>query len=135
MDALLSAGIQTPELPIWECEVNSVENGFAGAELLLDQEPRPTALLCLSDQLAIGVIRAVRDRGLRVPEDISVVGFDDIPGAVNSRPPLTTVRQPLREKGRVAGELLMTGWGDDPPAILLPTELVIRASSGPRKAD
>ncbi len=132
-DAFQTAGIPVTELPVWECDVNSIENGIAGAKLLLDRNPRPTALLCLSDQLALGAIRAITGQGLRVPEDVSVVGFDDAPDAAASSPPLTTVRQPLREKGRVAGELLLGGWGDEPPTILLPTELVVRSSSGSRK--
>jgi DNA-binding LacI/PurR family transcriptional regulator len=67
----------------------------------------PTAVVAMSDQLAFGAIRAARALGLAVPGDLSVVGFDDVAGAAASEPPLTTVRQPLEERGRLAGTLIL----------------------------
>jgi DNA-binding LacI/PurR family transcriptional regulator len=117
--------------PIWECARSSRELGRAGARELLAASPRPTALLCASDELAFGALQAVRDLGLRVPRDVSVVGFDDVPAAAHADPPLTTVRQPLTEKGRRAGELalrLLDGARPGGPT-RLPVSLVSRDST------
>ena len=84
-------------------------------------------MLAATDQLALGVIETAREAGLRVPEDLSVVGFDDIPGAEWSG--LTTVRQPLVEKGEIAGRLLTEGAAGR--EVILPVELVVRGSAGP----
>jgi DNA-binding LacI/PurR family transcriptional regulator len=95
--------------------------------------PRPTAVLAMSDELAIGTLEAARDAGLDVPGDLSVVGFDDIPAAAHASPPLTTVHQPLRRKGELAGKhLLDLRAGHRPtPGDRLPTRLVVRSSTGP----
>ncbi|MFC6092078.1 LacI family DNA-binding transcriptional regulator [Saccharothrix lopnurensis] len=117
--------------PIWECARSSREPGREGARELLSASPRPTALLCASDELAFGALQAVRDLGLRVPDDVSVVGFDDVPAAAHADPPLTTVRQPLTEKGRRAGELalrLLDGARPSGPT-RLPVSLVAREST------
>jgi DNA-binding LacI/PurR family transcriptional regulator len=102
---------------------------------LLDRPDRPTAVLCFSDAFAIATIRAAESLGLRVPEDLSVVGYDDSPRAVGSRPPLTTVHQDVASKGHEAVRALMEVMGDRPPEtverILLPTSLVVRDSTAP----
>ncbi|GAA3887450.1 LacI family DNA-binding transcriptional regulator [Saccharothrix violaceirubra] len=96
------------DVPVWECADSTRELARTGARELLSPSPtRPTAVVCTSDELAFGAIQAARDLGLRVPEDVSVVGFDDIPAAQHADPPLTTIRQPLAEKGRRAGELAL----------------------------
>ena len=85
----------------------------------------------MSDMAAIGVMSAAQTAGLRVPEDLSVVGFDDIPAAAWTNPPLTTVRQPIVEKGKLAARLLiqrMKGKAVDSPAPLM-TSLVVRSST------
>jgi DNA-binding LacI/PurR family transcriptional regulator len=105
------------------------EQGAAAAREALAAAPRPTALIAGTDQLALGALAAAREAGLRVPEDVSVVGFDDLPGAAWARPALTTVRQPLLEKGEAAGRML-TGGADAGEAIL-PVDLVVRASTAP----
>lgn len=134
-DALRAAGLRWEEVPVQETALNTRASGEAAAAILLDRHPRPTAILAFSDLLATGVLRAAASRGLRVPDALSITGYDDIPEAALTRPPLTTVRQPLLEKGHVAGRLMLEGWPeDDPPAILLPTELVVRASTGPAPA-
>ncbi len=109
----------------------AVEEARRAAGILLDSADRPSAILAVSDQLAIGVIQAARERGLSVPRDLSVTGFDDIPDAARSDPPLTTIRQPLREKGALAARLLLDGWDGPPPVHILPTDLIVRASTGP----
>jgi DNA-binding LacI/PurR family transcriptional regulator len=131
-DALRGAGLHWEEVPVQETPLNAPESGELAAAALLDRVPRPTAILAFSDLLAIGALRAAAARGLRVPEALSVAGFDDIPRAATAQPPLTTVRQPLLEKGLTAGRMILEGWPvDDPPSVLLPTELVVRASTGP----
>lgn len=99
---------------------------------LLTQGPPPTALLCMSDELALEAIRAAREIGLAVPTDLTIVGFDDMPGAAWADLPLTTVRQDLLEKGRRIGELvlrLLQGRGPGEP-VTIGVALMTRASSG-----
>ena len=106
-------------------------NGYAGANKLLDCPDRPTAIFASNDVMAMSVMDAVRERNLRVPEDVSVMGFDDIPQAGHIRPALTTVRQPLEQMGRVATQMLLdvlTAPGTKPQRVELPTELIIRDS-------
>jgi LacI family transcriptional regulator len=113
----------------------SYEHGFAGGAALLDLPRPPTAVFAGSDETALGVIEAARGRGLRVPEDLSVVGFDDTPVARLAAPPLTTVRQPLREMGAVAVRTalrLAAGERVDSHHVELATELVVRQSTAPR---
>jgi LacI family transcriptional regulator len=110
----------------------SYEHGIAGGAALLDLPEPPTAVFAGSDETALGVIEAARVRGLRVPDDLSVVGFDDTPVARLAAPPLTTVRQPLREMGAVAGRTalrLAAGERVDSHHVELATELVVRQST------
>lgn len=107
--------------------------GRRAAEELLDLDPRPTAIVCFNDKVAVGTLQAARARGLRVPEDLSVAGFDDIDLAEATDPPLTTVRQPLQEMGRIAVTQLMRVLdGHEPEALHLElaTTLVTRGSTG-----
>ena len=94
---------------------------------LLALTPRPTALLCASDQIALGALEAIAAAGLDVPGDVSVVGYDDVPAA--ARAGLTTVRQPLLEKGREAGRLLLEHGTER--EVILPVELVVRGMTAP----
>jgi LacI family transcriptional regulator len=91
----------------------------------------------MSDAMALGAMSAARELGLRVPEDLSVVGFDDIDLAAHVDPPLTTVNQPVREKGARAVELVAAaielGEANRPRHLRLPTRLVVRGSTGPRR--
>jgi LacI family transcriptional regulator len=114
------------------------EAGFEGGAALLDLPEPPTAIFASSDQMALGVYEAVRLRGLRVPNDISVVGFDDLPEARWSSPPLTTVRQPLAEMGLLAARTVLRlarGEELESPRIELATELVTRDSTAPYHGD
>ncbi len=107
---------------------------YACAQALLALSPRPTAIFASNDVSAFGVMEAVRDAGLRIPDDISIVGFDDIPHAASVNPPLTTVRQPLAQMGQEATRLLLQYiYNPDRPAqqVDLPTELIVRASTRP----
>ncbi len=106
--------------------------GFAAANELLDLPDRPTAIFASNDVSAFGVLDAVRAHGLRVPEDISVVGFDDVPQAAHVNPPLTTVRQPLEQMGRAAAHMLLEIIRDpeyQPQRIELATELIVRGTT------
>jgi LacI family transcriptional regulator len=108
--------------------------GYHAAGELLDQPDRPTALVGFNDKVAAGALAAAAQRGLRVPEDLSIAGFDDIDLAQSTRPTLTTVRQPLQEMGRIAVSLLirlLEGHRLDALHVELATELVIRESTGP----
>jgi DNA-binding LacI/PurR family transcriptional regulator len=116
----------------------SVGAGTRAFESLPTGTHRPTGVLVMSDMAAIGVIAAAQAVGMRVPGDLSVVGFDDLPASAWTNPPLTTVRQPIVEKGRIAARMLierMKGRGVESPAPLR-TTLVVRAStSEPPGAD
>jgi DNA-binding LacI/PurR family transcriptional regulator len=125
-DALEAAGIDWDSVARIELRANLPEQGLDGGRHALAATERPTALIAETDQLALGAIEAAREAGLRVPEDVSVVGFDDIPGAAWSRPGLTTVRQPLFEKGEIAGRMLTDGHARE---VILPVELVVRGST------
>jgi len=129
--AIEAAGTSWEDVPVYECPENTPEEGKAAAEVLLGREPRPTAILTLSDQLAFGVMEAARGLGLSIPGDLSIVGFDDVSEAARTTPPLTTVYQPHVEKGLKAGRKLIAQLeGEDPgEPELLPTRLVVRGST------
>lgn len=131
---LADAGVlPDPELTRFVAEPTTGLGHRAAAELL-DLPDRPTALLAFNDKMAIGALRAAAERGLRVPEDLSVAGFDDIELGRACRPMLTTVRQPLEEMGRMAVHLLLRMLGGhriDALHVELATELVVRESTGP----
>jgi len=114
----------------------SEEVGYHRTGRLLARDVRPTAIFASNDNTAFGVIDAVSDRGLRVPDDLSVVGFDDVGLARRSTPALTTVRQPISEIGRQAARTLiaMLSGEDLPPTVPQQVELVVRGSTAaPRR--
>lgn len=109
------------------------QHGYASMQTLLDLPEPPTAVFATADLMAMGAIKAARERGLHVPEDIAMVGFDDIEVASMVHPALTTISQAKEQMGRVAGEALVQlidDPGSSPPIITLPTGLVIRESCG-----
>ena len=114
---------------------SSPEAGYGPVSELLQRTRDFTAIFCFNDISAIGAIRAVQDAGLRVPEDISVVGFDDIIGAQYHKPSVTTVRQPLEEMGRQGAQILLERIANPekefPAEIPLQPELIVRESTGP----
>jgi LacI family transcriptional regulator len=132
------AGLAAADLPYREEYVAegdfTRETGYVAMGKLLALTERPTAVICCSDMSAVGAMEAIHDAGLSVPEDISVIGFDDIEIARYVRPALTTVRQDMITIGRRSIELL-----DDlildkklpPPEAIVPTELIVRGSCGP----
>lgn len=108
--------------------------GYRAGGELLDLPDRPTALVCFNDKTAVGALAAASERGLNVPHDLSITGFDDIDLAQATNPQLTTVRQPLAEMGRMAVGLLirlLDGHRVDALHVELATELVVRGSTGP----
>jgi LacI family transcriptional regulator len=127
---LVEAGISyDPELVV-EGDF-SYKSGYRAGTRLLGLDKRPTAIFCCSDLSAYGVIDAARASGLRVPEDLSVAGFDDIPSSATRIPTLTTVRQPLREIGRMAALMVVRLANDQQllsSQIELPTQLIVRDS-------
>ncbi|MFD5271460.1 LacI family DNA-binding transcriptional regulator [Streptomyces sp. NPDC058335] len=131
--ALEAAGVATDESLVVPGDFHP-ESGFTGCNTLLDLPEPPTALFAASDQMALGAIEALRRRGLRVPEDMSVVGFDDLSEVRWSSPPLTTIRQPLADMGQLAVRTVLRlarGERPDSPRVELGTELVVRASTAP----
>ena len=113
----------------------SIEGGAAAFRSAWQAGLRPTAILAMSDAIAIGAMHATRHTGVRVPDDLSVVGFDDIDLSAHVDPPLTTVHQPIRQKGAAAVRLLLDAIeqpSTTPPGHLrLETRLIVRASTGP----
>lgn len=108
--------------------------GYPFAKELLERKRHFTALFAYNDISAIGAIWAFREVGLRIPQDVSVIGFDDIPLAAFSEPGLTTIRQPLQRMGEIAAKTVIDqieGNADFLPEIVVEPELVIRASTGP----
>ncbi|MBN1658826.1 MAG: LacI family DNA-binding transcriptional regulator [Anaerolineae bacterium] len=131
--ALADAGLtDVPELKMqgdW-----SATSGYEAMQRVLQAGPVFSALFAQNDQMAVGAIRALREEKRRVPEDVSIVGFDDIPLASYFDPPLTTLRQPMQESGRQAARLLVEtihNPGRAPEQIAIPARLVVRASSAP----
>jgi DNA-binding LacI/PurR family transcriptional regulator len=133
-DALAAAGVDLAALRVEERPWIRPRSARDATLALLAERPRPTAILAMSDVFALAAIDAAKELGLRVPDDLSVVGFDDIPIASQVSPPLTTVRQPLVDKGRIAAELLFGRRQAEAP-IVLPTELVIRGTTAPPRAE
>ena len=129
-EAVENAGLDWETVSVYEESPHIIESGRRAGAALLDRAERPTAILGMSDELAVGVLLAARERGIDVPGALSVVGFDDAPSAAHSSPPLTTIHQPLVEKGRAAARLLLhPETGDE--RVRLPVELKVRASTGP----
>jgi DNA-binding LacI/PurR family transcriptional regulator len=129
-------GVRMPASLVVQLESDDAtpQLGYPFAKKLLARERPFTALFAYNDVSAIGSIRGFQDAGLRVPEDISVVGFDDIRIAVHNNPPLTTVRQPLEKMGEIAARTLLKRIEDHAewvPQIVIEPELVVRDSTGP----
>jgi DNA-binding LacI/PurR family transcriptional regulator len=134
-DAALQAyglTLTSPGVRVIECDA-TVDGGRNGFDLAMTADRRPSAMLCLSDAIAWGVLEAARERGLRLPDDLAVTGFDDLPPSKLMFPALTTVHQPTREKGRRAAEVflevLRTDGEAEPERVVLPVELRIRDSA------
>lgn len=131
--ALAEAGVDVDAAPVCYGEF-SLQSGYDMTVQVLARTPRPSALFAGNNFIAIGALRALRDAGLRVPEDLALVGFDDLPADLVVDPFLTVAAQPAYEMGRQATELLLARLSEKAPAayqeIVLPTEIVVRQSSG-----
>ncbi len=139
LEAAQRFGIPTgPELLLHVSTNNgSPESGYVPVQGLLRRSTDFTAIFCFNDIAAIGAIRALRDAGLRVPEDVSVIGFDDILGASYHTPSLTTVQQPLEEMGREGARILLERIGNSTrefvPEIVLQPKFIVRESTAPAR--
>jgi LacI family transcriptional regulator len=133
--ALRTHHIPEDEVLVYEGDFLQMD-GYTGASALLELAEPPTAIFASNDVMAMGVMDAVRNRNLRIPDDISVVGFDNIQQSAMVYPPLTTIQQPLEQMGRVATQMLLNilkNPKNKVGRIELPTELIIRSStSAPR---
>jgi DNA-binding LacI/PurR family transcriptional regulator len=115
---------------------HQIEGGRQAMTELLAHAPNLTAIFVLNDLMALGALDAARAAGRRVPSDLSIVGFDDIPFAALANPPLTTVGQPIRQLGEQAADLLLdviehgpTNVTSAQPSVLMPNELIVREST------
>jgi LacI family transcriptional regulator len=132
-DALAEAGLNLPRSHIADGNY-TFESGIAAANRLLDLTPRPTAIYACNDEMAAAVIFVARERGISVPQELSVVGFDDTPIAAHIWPPLTTVRWPIVSMGRAAAGKLIKGYGGErtgPHDAWFPSTFVHRQSVAP----
>lgn len=134
--ALEAAGLPWEDRLVVHVEL-SEESGYQAALSLLEIERPPTALLCANDWIAIGAMHAIREKGMRPGVDVSVIGYDDIPVARFTDPPLTTVRQPIRDTGQRMADMLVAHMAGTPAEVLREIhrpELVVRGSDGPPRA-
>jgi LacI family transcriptional regulator len=134
LDALTAAGLPPEALSHIETERLDVASGRDAGARLLGMTDRPTAVFCANDLLALGVLQALYAAGVRVPEEVALVGYDDIEFAAAAAVPLTSVRQPAYRLGRAAADLLIEETGDNAEAhehqrIVLQPELVVRGST------
>jgi len=138
LEALRQAGLAVDRAGVPVTYGNhQIEGGRHATSELLTHSPGVSAIFVLNDLMALGALEAARGTGRRIPEDISIVGFDDIPFAALANPPLTTVGQPIRELGEQAADLLLrvidrsANAESEPPRVMLPNRLITRGSSGP----
>ena len=133
-DALASQGLHLDPARLLE-RPYAMSAGREALHQLMAQSDRPTAVVCGNDVLALGALLEALALGLRVPEDLSITGFDDLDLAKEIPPGLTTIHAPLEEMGRLTAAYLLETEpaGDQAPHIELPAELVVRGSTGPRR--
>jgi LacI family transcriptional regulator len=134
VESMHAAGLEAPEASVQFARFFTEEEGAVACSALLDADPQITAIVAGNDLLALGCYDTLRERGVSCPDDISIVGFNDMPFIARLLPPLTSVRIPQREVGTVAADLLLGQLADGAgPAreILLEPSLVIRGSTAP----
>ena len=127
-DALATMGISLDDVPIMESVIER-QAGAAATAAIVDRAPDTTAILAMSDVTALGALDYAAGHGIAVPDRLSVIGFDGIPESAWSNPPLTTIAQPMVEKGRLAAQMVFDG--GPPGVVTLDVELVVRGSTGP----
>ncbi|PYQ71072.1 MAG: LacI family transcriptional regulator, partial [Acidobacteria bacterium] len=134
-DALKARGIKPPDE--WIVRGGFMESdGYRAMKRLLTVRPKVDAVFCANDPAAIGAMKAIWEAGLRVPDDVAVVGVGDIALGDLLRVPLTTVGWSRRDQGKHAAELLLNGLegeGDPPQRVIIPPRLIVRESSGPHR--
>jgi len=135
VETLAAHGVEVPETAIVE-EPYSIEGGRGGLRRLLERAPKPTAVICGSDVLAFGAVVECDERGIEIPRQLSLAGFDDLDFAAHLRPALTTVRVPAAEMGKRAADYLMAQLDGKPHAAHYPldTSLILRQSTAPPRA-
>ena len=137
LKALGDAGLGPENLTVLEQHADDVASGRDAGSRFLGLHSRPTAVFCSNDLLALGLLQTLFAAGVRVPEDVSIVGYDDIEFAEAAAVPLTSVRQPAVQMGRTAAELLLKETGGDPQhvhqRIAFQPELIVRRSTLARR--
>jgi LacI family transcriptional regulator len=129
VQAVQAAGLD-PAVVLEELTVSlNADGGDAGTRQLIDRDDRPTAIFCVNDLVALGSLRTLRRAGLSVPDDVAVVGYDDVTFAAELATPLTSVRQPTHELGVRAADLLLRGSDAEPQHVVFEPTLVVRESS------
>ncbi|WP_092599151.1 LacI family DNA-binding transcriptional regulator [Actinopolyspora xinjiangensis] len=135
--AVAATGLPPEALTVLETTRLDVASGRDAGARLLGLRPRPTAVFCANDLLALGLLQAMFDAGVRVPEDLALVGYDDIEFAEAAAVPLTSVRQPAERMGATAAELLLRetegGREHEHESVIYPPELIVRRSTLPRR--
>ncbi|RVU06277.1 LacI family DNA-binding transcriptional regulator [Novosphingobium umbonatum] len=129
-EALTAAGLDLPEAGFARGNY-TFESGYQAAQALLRAEPRPTAIFVANDEMAAGALHVAREMGIDVPQDLSIVGFDDTPIAAHIWPPLTTVRWPIRAMAKAAAHKLIRPDQAAEQTAFFRSEFVIRASTAP----
>jgi LacI family transcriptional regulator len=136
--AMTGAGHRADALGVVEVPAFTVAAGLAAGEQILARKPRPTALFCANDLLALGVLQSMVRAGVRVPEEVAIVGYDDIDFAAAAAVPLSSVRQPRQLIGRTAAELVIAEVQEheahEHQHVVFTPELVVRASSDFRRS-
>jgi DNA-binding LacI/PurR family transcriptional regulator len=130
-DAIRAATGAAPPTEWLERGEFTIESGYERTRRLLARVPDLDAVFAAADLIAVGALQALRESGRRVPDDVALAGFDDIPAAEQTDPPLTTVRQPVEAIGRRMASMMLArlaGEAVDPPWAVLPTELIVRQS-------
>jgi len=131
---IIELGLPIEDLEIVESDLTQ-RGGFEQASRLLDQPTPPTAIVACNDLMAFGALSAAQERGLVVGRDVSITGFDNIPMAEHSHPPLTTINQPIYQIGSMVSEMLLKrlrNGAEELEQVLLTPSLIIRQSCGPR---
>jgi len=128
----IAAGAQIQVGASWQGDYSAVGGANVITSLLDRGRELPRAIVCANDQAALGAMHALARRGIKVPEDVAVTGFDDVPVARHLHPPLTTVRQPIKELGATAFDVLYSriGAAGGEREVVLPVQLIIRESCG-----
>ena len=126
------AGVAVETGPAWQGNYSAAGGAEVITSLLDGGHRLPQAIVCANDQTALGVIHALGRRGLRVPDDVAVTGFDDVPVARHLHPPLTTIRQPMQQLGATAFDVLYSNISNGKPDVdvVLPVQLIVRESCG-----